>query len=265
LKKEQTPQDNRPIEGDNMRIIVLKDRKAVCAAAAKRVAVFVEKDKRAVLGLATGGTMTGVYEILADKYRRGSLNFSHVTSFNLDEYCGLAQGHKCGYNYYMYHNFFRHINIREKNRHIPPASGKNSGDACAAYEKKIRRAGGIGLQLLGIGTNGHIAFNEPGSSFCSRTRRVKLAEETLKSNSRYFPRCAKLPCYAVTMGIGTILEAGELLLLACGNKKAAAVEAAVKGPVTTDMPASILQLHPKATLILDRQAAGKLKTHNWKF
>ena len=240
------------------RVIVKKNYVDMCAAAADFIAARLTKDKNLVLGLATGGTMESVYAGLVKKYRAGRLDFSRAKSFNLDEYDGLAKNHRCSYHYFMKENLFKHVNFKKGAARVPcPATAKNPR-ACEKYEEKIRESGGIGLQLLGIGRNGHIAFNEPGSSFDSRTGMIKLSRSTLKANSIYFKGARKMPRRAVSMGIGTIMEAREILILASGIKKAAALAAAIKGPVKTKVPASALQAHPKVTFILDREAASLL-------
>lgn len=240
------------------KVVVRDDYADMCEAAADFITARIENNRNIVLGLATGGTMENVYACLVKKYNAGSQDFSGVKSFNLDEYAGLPKNHRCSYLYFMNENLFKRVNIKKNSTHVPiPATAKNPR-ACEKYEKKIRRSGGIGLQLLGIGRNGHIAFNEPGSGFDSRTRMVELSKSTLRANAVYFKGVRKMPHRAVSMGIGTILEAKEILILASGRKKSAAVAAAIKGPVTEKVPASALQMHPRVTFILDREAASLL-------
>lgn len=242
-----------------MRVIITKGYAEMSREAARIIAKQVKAKPDSVLGLATGGTPVGTYKELIHLHQEEGLDFSEVTTFNLDEYYGLAPGHPQSYHYYMFDNFFNHIRINPKKIHIPDGLAKDVEAFCREYEKKIQEAGGIDLQLLGIGRDGHIAFNEPGSSLVSRTRIVALAEETIKDNARFFEREEDVPRYAISMGCGTIAEARKLLLLASGASKADAVAASIEGPVTTQITASILQMHPNAAAIIDEAAASKLK------
>jgi glucosamine-6-phosphate deaminase len=247
-----------------MEIIIEPTAEAATAIAARLVAGLLREKPHAVLGLATGSTPLLLYRELA----RIGANWRHVTTFNLDEYVGLAPGHPASYHSFMRENLFRHINLPEKNIHIPDGLTRNVPAFCERYEKQIRRAGGIDLQLLGIGTDGHIGFNEPSSSLASRTRMKTLTERTLRDNARFFGGAAQSPHHVITMGIGTILEARHCLLLAFGGKKARAIAGAVEGPVTAMNPASALQLHPNVTLCLDAAAASRLKMkryYRWVF
>ncbi|MCS7180005.1 MAG: glucosamine-6-phosphate deaminase, partial [bacterium] len=189
------------------------------------------------------------------------LDFSEVVTFNLDEYYGLSSDHPQSYRYFMDVNLFNGINIKKENTHVP--NGKipieKIEEYCKDYENMIKKAGGIDIQVLGIGGDGHIGFNEPGSSIYSRTRLVALDEKTIKDNSRFFEKIEDVPRFALTMGVGTILEAREILFLANGLKKAEVVAEAIEGPITSQITASALQLHPKVTVILDEEAASKLK------
>ncbi|MEM2921740.1 MAG: glucosamine-6-phosphate deaminase [Candidatus Bathyarchaeia archaeon] len=242
-----------------MRIKIVKDYEEMSREAAEIIANQVILKPSSVLGLATGGTPMGTYKMLIRMHREEGLDFSRVVTFNLDEYYGLAPNHPQSYHNFMFQNFFNHVNIQKENIHIPDGLAKDVEKFCVEYEEEIRRHGGIDLQLLGIGRDGHIAFNEPGSSLTSRTRLVVLTEETIKDNSRFFEREEDVPKFAISMGCGTILEARRILLLAGGAAKADAVAAFIEGPISSQITASVLQLHPNVTVILDEEAASKLK------
>lgn len=212
-----------------------------------------------VLGLATGGTYPGCYRELIRMHREEGLDFSGVITFNLDEYIGLSPTHPQSYRYFMNENFFKHVNVKMENTHILDGLTDNPWRACLEFEEAIRAAGGIDLQLLGIGANGHIAFNEPGSPFDSRTRVVDLSERTIRDDMRLFKSIDEVPRKALSMGIGTIMEARKIVLLASGAEKADAVAKSVEGPVTEEVPASVLQRHPDCTFIVDEAAASKLR------
>lgn len=241
-----------------MLVIVKEDYDAMSREAARLIAEHIRKKPNLVLGLATGSTPLGTYKELIRLHKNEGLDFSRVTTFNLDEYVGLAPSHEQSYHHFMMENLFNHINIDRRYIHIPDGMVSNIEAHCEWYEEQIRKAGGIDLQLLGIGANGHLAFNEPGSSLGSRTRIKTLTDQTIKDNARFFSRIEDVPRYAITMGIGTIMDARELLLLANGPKKADAVKAAAEGPITAMCPASIIQMHRRATVIVDRDAGSKL-------
>ena len=215
-------------------------------AAAKLVADVLNAKPNAVLGMATGSTPLGVYQELVRMHREEGLDFAQVTTFNLDEYVGVQRQHPQSYHYFMHENFFRHVNVAPGNIYIPSGTTSNYRSFCEWYEQRIKDCGGIDVQILGIGSDGHIAFNEPGSSLSSRTRLKTLAKSTIDDNARFFERPSDVPIYAITMGVGTILEARQLVLLATGANKAQAVAAMVEGPVTSMTTASALQLHPSA-------------------
>ena len=218
----------------------------------------------AVLGLATGSTPLLLFRELV----KMNLNWSKVTTFNLDEYVGLSPKHPASYHRFMWENFFTHINIRHHNVHIPDGKAKDIPSFCRRYETQIRRCGGIDLQVLGIGADGHIGFNEPSSSLASRTRIKTLTPQTRQDNARFFGGEDKVPRHVITMGIGTIMEARQCLLLALGKHKARSVAQAVEGPVTSMNPASILQMHPVAKIVLDEAAASRLTRadyYRWVF
>lgn len=232
-------------------------------AAAQEVARLLNTKPNAVLGMATGSTPLGLYQELVRMHREEGLDFSQVTTFNLDEYVGLAPNHPQSYHYFMHENFFKHVNIAKQNIYIPSGSTSNYPAFCAWYEQRIEECGGIDIQILGIGSDGHVAFNEPGSSLTSRTRLKTLAKQTIDDNARFFERAEDVPIYAITMGVGTILEARQLVLLANGDNKAWAVAAAVEGPVTGMVTASALQMHPSAKVFLDDPAAAQLKMREY--
>ncbi|MCX8081913.1 MAG: glucosamine-6-phosphate deaminase [bacterium] len=243
-----------------MRVLIVNNYEEMSKKAADIVAEIVRKKPKCVLGLATGSTPEGLYAELVRQHKKDGLDFSKVTTFNLDEYYGLSGDHPQSYRYFMNEKLFNGINIKKKNTFVPDGTVpvKKIEKFCKEYEEKIKKAGGIDLQVLGIGGDGHIAFNEPGSSLSSRTRLVALNEQTIKDNSRFFKSIDEVPKYALTMGIGTILEAKELLFLANGEKKAEVVAKALEGPVTSSITASALQLHQKVTVIIDEAAASRL-------
>jgi glucosamine-6-phosphate deaminase len=238
-----------------MEIVIQPNAVAATAVAARLFAKVIRQKTGAVLGMATGSTPLALYrELVAMK-----LDWRKITTFNLDEYVGLAAEHPQSYHAFMWENLFRHVNIAAKNVHIPDGLAKDIPKFCAGYEKKIRAAGGIDLQLLGIGTDGHIGFNETTSSLASRTRIKTLTPQTRKDNARFFGSENAVPHHVITMGIGTILESRHCVLLAFGKNKAHAIAEAVEGPITSMNPASALQLHPKVTVFLDEGAASELK------
>ena len=246
-----------------MEVIVQRTPEDMARAAAREVAQVLNAKPNAVLGMATGSTPLGVYQELVRMHQRGELDFSQVTTFNLDEYVGLPTTHEQSYHYFMHENFFKHVNIPPQNVHIPSGTTSNYRAFCEWYEKRIQDCGGIDVQILGIGSDGHIAFNEPASSLSSRTRLKTLAKPTIDDNARFFQSRDQVPVYAITMGVGTILEARQILLLANGAKKASAVAAAVEGPVTSMITASALQMHPDATVYVDKEAASDLKMREY--
>lgn len=213
---------------------------------------------QSVLGLATGSTPLRLYRQLIEQCRDGKLSFRDVTTFNLDEYLGLAAEHPQSYRSFMNRNLFEHIDIDPANTFVPEGMAADPQAAAADYERRIAAAGGIDLQLLGIGHNGHIGFNEPSSSLSSRTRVKTLTARTIADNARFFDSDEYQPHLSITMGIGTILDARAVVLLATGEAKAAAIRNTVEGPLSANCPASALQLHPSATLIIDEAAASSL-------
>ena len=241
-----------------MRVIIRSSAEAACVTAARIIAQQVRRKPTSVLGLATGGTPVQCYRELIRLHREGQLDFSSTTTFNLDEYLGLPPEHPQSYHTFMHENLFRHINIDRSRVHLPDGMASDVQAACEAYEQAIVAAGGIDVQLLGIGTDGHIAFNEPSSSLASRTRVKTLAERTVRDNARFFDRPEEVPVLAVTMGVGTILESHQCLLLVTGEHKAAAIQGAIEGPITSQNTASALQLHRNTIAVLDEAAASLL-------
>ncbi len=232
--------------------------------AARIIANSVRRNPALRLGLATGSTMLGMYRELVRLHREEKLDFSRVITFNLDEYLGLSASHPQSFRYFMQQNFFAHVNAAPANIHIPDGSIKgNYQQYCASYEQSIRDAGGIDLQILGIGRNGHVGFNEPTSSLGSRTRLKVLGKETIEDNRKFFAAGEEIPQCAITMGIGTILEAKRILLLASGAPKAAAIAKAIEGPLTASVTASALQLHGDVTFIVDQDAGAQLKQQEY--
>lgn len=238
-----------------MEIIILASEEDVYAEASSRVVEWIHKKPDAVLGLATGKTMLGVYKNLIAYRKEGRVDFSGVAAVNLDEYLGLDPDDPLSFHSYMVQNFFQHVNIKKENILIPDSMPEDVEAECEAYEQAIRERGGIDIQLLGIGRDGHIGFNEPSSSLQARTRVKTLTDETLKDNFG----STEGPRFAITMGIGTIMDAREIILLAVGREKAKAVSCMIEGPVTASCPASALQLHPKVKVVLDTAAAHLLE------
>ena len=259
--KANFPEVARKIE---LRVPDEKSRRvgqAVAAASlpARLLGKIIREKPAAAMGLATGSTMEPLYrELVALK-----LDWHKLTTFNLDEYIGISPLHPQSYHSFMWEKLFQHVNISIKNVHIPDGLAKDVPAACDHYEQKILAAGGIDLQLLGIGTSGHIGFNEPTSSLASRTRIKTLTPQTRSDNARFFESENEVPFHVITMGIGTILESRHCVLLAFGSKKARAIAEAVEGPITAMNPASALQLHPKVTVILDEEAAADLKMKDY--
>jgi glucosamine-6-phosphate deaminase len=239
-----------------MEVIVLRTAREVAVAAAGVISRLVSEKPGAVLGLATGASVKPVYKELQ------ALDFSRVTTFNLDEYVGLGPSHPASFRAFMDEHLFSRVNIERRRVHFPPTEGNNLASLCERYEAAIRAAGGIDLQLLGIGRHGHLGFNEPTSSLASRTRIKTLTAATRKANQPGFGK-EKVPLHVVTMGIATILEARHCLLVADGRAKAHAVARMVEGPLAAMVPASALQLHPRATVIVDEAAAARLTLRDY--
>ena len=241
-----------------MKIIRAKDYADMSRKAANIISAQVIMKPNCVLGLATGGTPVGAYQQLVEWYNKGDIDFSEVTTVNLDEYRGLPKEHPESYWSFMHRNLFDKVNIDPAKINLPDGTNPDAEDACAKYNQIIHSVGGIDLQLLGIGHDGHIGFNEPCDHFPVMTHEVKLTEMTREANKRFFSSIDEVPTAAITMGIGEIMRAKKILMLASGKNKADAVFRMISGKVDESCPASVLQLHPSVTVILDKEAASKL-------
>lgn len=241
-----------------MRIIATKDYNDMSKKAANILSAQVIMKPDCVLGLATGSTPIGTYEKLVEWYEKGDLDFSQVTSVNLDEYKGLGRKNDQSYYYFMHEHLFNHVNIKEENTNVPDGTQPDGEKECARYEELIRSLGGVDLQLLGLGHNGHIGFNEPADAFDKTTHCVDLTESTIEANKRFFASADEVPRQAYTMGIGTIMQAKKILIIVSGEDKADIVRDAFFGPVTPQVPASILQMHSDVTLVADEAALSKI-------
>ena len=241
-----------------MKVLVFETYEDMSRYAARMIADRMKGKPNLVLGLATGSTPLGTYKGLIRLHKEKGLDFSRVRSFNLDEYLGLPGDHDQSYRYFMDTNLFNHINVDKANTRVPDGKAADPAKMCQEYEQAIKAGGGIDFQVLGIGGNGHIAFNEPGSARDSRTRIVDLDEGTIKDNSRFFDSIDDVPRQAISMGMATVMEAKEVILLASKANKAEAIVKSVEGPVTEEVPASILQEHPNVTFLVEKEAAAKL-------
>lgn len=242
-----------------MEVIITKTAEEAAVLAADMMERKLMSKPNCVLGLATGSTPLGLYKELVRRHREKGLDFSKVTTFNLDEYLGLAPSHPQSYRYFMDENLFKHINVPTSSIHVPYGHADSVLDFCAWYESEMARCGGIDIQILGIGGDGHIAFNEPGSSLGSRTRLKTLTEQTIRDNARFFNSMDEVPRFAITMGVGTILEARQIIMLAFGSSKAGIIAEAIEGPITSQVTASALQLHRDVVVLVDEAAGSKLK------
>ena len=241
-----------------MEIVILGGSRQIGKLAANAIEQLIRRKPDAVLGLATGSSPLPVYDELAARHEQG-LDFSRASAFALDEYVGLPAGHPESYREVVRREFTNRVNIKPENVHGPDGMAADVPAACEAYEQAIIAAGGVDLQLLGVGTDGHIGFNEPGSSFASRTRIKSLIEQTRRDNARFFDSLAEVPHHVITQGLATIMAARHVVLVATGAQKAQAVRDFVEGPVAAICPASVLQFHPHATVLLDEAAASALK------
>lgn len=247
-----------------MQVIIFDDAQQVASNAADWVAELINKKSSPVLGLATGSTPISLYQQLVNKHNAGQLNFNNTTTFNLDEYLGIDASNAQSYRHFMNENLFDHVDIDKSNTFLPTCTqGENPREQGLAYEDKIKQHGGIDLQILGIGANGHIGFNEPTSSLASRTRIKTLTQQTLSDNSRLFDENEFQPTLAMTMGIATILDARYVLLMAIGESKAKAVKDMVTGALSAMCPASALQMHENAIVLLDKAAASQLADQDY--
>ncbi len=241
-----------------MNVLVMKNTQEIGKAAGTMFAAQVISKPNSVLGLATGSTPIPTYQYMIELYKQGVVDYSKVTTYNLDEYCGLTHDHDQSYYYFMQENLFKGINVPTESIHVLNGVAPDAQAECDAYDAAIDAAGGIDLQILGIGNNGHIAFNEPCSSFPSKTHIVSLTQSTIEANKRFFESIDDVPKQAITMGIGSIMKARNIILIATGAAKAEAVKAMINGPVDPQCPASILQFHPNVTIFLDEPAASLL-------
>lgn len=244
----------RKEKGITMNIIRAKDYQDMSRKAANIISAQIIMKPDCVLGLATGSTPVGTYRQLIEWYEKGDLDFSRVSTVNLDEYRGLTHTDPQSYYYFMQENLFDHVNIDKTATHVPDGTNPDAADACAKHEQIIKSLGGIDLQLLGLGNNGHIGFNEPGAAFEKETHLVDLAESTIRANARFFTSIDEVPKQAYTMGIRTIMQAKKILVVVSGESKADIVSRAFFGPVTPEVPASILQMHPDVTVVCDEAA-----------
>lgn len=241
-----------------MRIYVTENYQEMSRQAANILSAQIILKPDCVLGLATGSSPIGTYDQLVEWYKKGDLDFSEVKTVNLDEYRGLTRDNDQSYYYFMHHHLFDRVNINLDNTNVPDGMEPDSDKECARYEELIRSMGGVDIQLLGIGHNGHIGFNEPDAAFARTTHCVDLTESTIEANKRFFASADDVPRQAYTMGIGTIMKAKKILLIASGEDKAEILAKAFYGPITPEVPASILQLHDDVTLVADKAAMSKM-------
>lgn len=241
-----------------MEVIITSNYDEICQEAAKIIHHAWKRKNNLVLGLATGRTPLGVYKKIIELYQKGEIDFSRVIAFTLDEYLGLEEDHPQSFAYYMKKNFYHHINIKKENIFRLEGRPEDIETHCKEYEEKIKNLEGIDVQILGIGRNGHIGFNEPSSSLSSRTRIKTLARETIEDNARLFKNREDIPKFCLTMGIGTVMDAKMIILLASGKNKSEAIFKCIEGPITASVPASVLQLHPQAKIIIDEEASSLL-------
>lgn len=242
-----------------MKLIVAKNYEELSKLAAKEFVDVINIKPNAIMGLATGSSPMGMYKELIKMYINKEVDFSNVISFNLDEYVGLGSDHPQSYRYFMDNNFFNHIDIKRENIFIPNGLSKDLKAECESYDNKIQELGGIDIQLLGIGNNGHIAFNEPKNELLLGTHIIRLTEDTIKANSRFFDSIDKVPKEALTMGLGGIMRAKKIVLIASGESKVDAIKGLLSGKITTDNPATMLQMHRDVIVIVDESIYKLLK------
>ena len=248
-----------------MNVIICKDKRTVAKEAYKIVRDRVMNCRAKVLGLPTGSTPEGLYSEMVKGYKKGEIDFSDVHTFNLDEYIGLPPNDPQSYRHFMNKHLFDHVNIKKENVNFLDGLTSDIEHECARYEEAIVSVGGIKLQVVGIGRDGHIGFNEPGTSLTSRTHIITLAQSTIEDNARLFfnGKTEKVPKWALSMGVGTVLDADEVLMIAFGANKAEAIHGMLEGPITSINTSSALQLHPNVTVIIDEAAASKLKDREY--
>lgn len=242
----------------NIRVCIEQDYDAMSKKAAEFFAQAIKESATAAFGFATGGTPIGMYKHLIDMNNNGMIDFSGITTFNLDEYYPISRKNDQSYYYFMMKNLFGKVNVDREKIHIPNGEAPDVEKECLAYEKALAKTGGLRIQLLGIGLNGHIGFNEPSETFSRATHCVQLTQSTCEANARFFSSIDEVPRQAVSMGIGSIMMSKEILLLANGQNKAGIIKQALTGPITPQVPASVLQLHQNVTIILDQTAAGEI-------
>lgn len=242
-----------------MRIFVTKNYEELSKKAAHIIAAQIIRKPDSVLGLATGSSPIGAYKHLVEWHKAGDLDFSEITSINLDEYVGLSKDNNQSYYYFMHENLFNHVNIKEENVFLPDGLNTDEASECERYDNIIKTRGPIDLQLLGLGENGHIGFNEPDAFFAKGTHKVKLTDSTIEANSRLFDSIDEVPKFAYSMGTQSIMQAKSILLIASGEKKADAIKKTLFGPITPEVPASALQFHKDVTIIVDEAAYSLIK------
>ena len=241
-----------------MKLIVVENYEELSKVAAQEYANVIKENPKAVLGLATGGSPIGMYKELIKMYENKELDFSNVTTVNLDEYVGLNPEHEQSYRHYMNENLFKHINVDITKTFVPNGLAEDLAAQCKEYDEKIKELGGIDVQLLGIGNNGHIAFNEPDTELSAGTHVISLTQNTIEANARFFDNIDDVPKTAITMGVGGIMKAKKIILIASGESKAEAIKGIFSGKITTENPASMLQMHRDAVVIVDKDAAKLL-------
>ena len=241
-----------------MNIVSVKDFEELSIKAAQNMIEKIRNNPSLTLGLATGGTTVGLYQQLIKDHQNNHTSYQTITTFNLDEYIGLSGDNPNSYRYFMNQQLFDHINIPKENTHVPLGDTDNPEQQCLDYESLLKQHGGIDLQILGLGNNGHIAFNEPGTSFQSETNITELTESTIEANARFFKSIDEVPTHAITMGISSIMRSKEILLLVSGSNKRDALSQLIQGEVDENFPASILRTHPSVTIIADEAALGKV-------
>ncbi len=246
------------VPGRNLKVFICEDYDSMSRKAGELVGAVLAAKPEAVMGLATGSSPVGLYRELIRMNREGKLDFAKIRSYNLDEYYPIQPDNEQSYHYFMAQNLFNHINIDKANVHVPDGRAGDVEEACRAYEAALNELGGVDVQVLGIGHNGHIGFNEPADVFPPVTHVVDLQESTIHANARFFEREEDVPRHAVTMGIGTIMRAKKIVLVANGTGKAEVLRAALTGPIDPRVPASILQVHPDVTFVLEKEAASLL-------
>ena len=238
-----------------MKLIITKNYEELSIAAAEEIANVIKEKPNAVLGLATGGSPVGMYKELIKMYKNNELDFSKVTTINLDEYVGLNPNHEQSYRYFMNENLFNHVNIDIQKTFVPNGLAKDLEKECLEYDKKIQELGGVDIQLLGIGNNGHIAFNEPNDKLSVGTNVITLTQDTIEANARFFENIDDVPRKAISMGLGGIMKAKKIVLIASGESKAEAIKELFSGEISTDNPASMLQMHRDVVVVVDEEAA----------